>query len=126
MEALTTLNRALTTHVKVGMEPRVNVVENTLTSRLKDFLRMNPPIFRGSKVGEDNQEFLDEVYKILYSIGVTSREKAKFDSYQVKDVVQVWYSQWKDNRPVESGSIEWDEFKEVFLGKYIPRDRIKV
>ena len=105
-EALIILNRALTTHVNVGMEPRVNVVESTQTSRLKDFFRMNPPIFRGSKVGEDNHEFLDEVYKILYSIGVTPREKAKFDSYQVKDVVQLWYTQWKDNRPVESGSIE--------------------
>ena len=36
-----------------------------MTSRLGDFVRMNPPIFLGSKVGEDPQEFLDGVYKVL-------------------------------------------------------------
>ncbi|TMW97372.1 hypothetical protein EJD97_005671, partial [Solanum chilense] len=58
-EALITLARALTTHVNMGIGPRVNVVETTMTSRLRDFVRMNPPIFLGSKVGEDPQEFLD-------------------------------------------------------------------
>ena len=72
-------------------------------------------------MGEDPQEFIDEVYKIVHAIGVTSREKAELASYQLKDVAQVWYTQWKGNRPKESGPIEWEEFKEVFLGKYFPR-----
>ncbi|XP_049348530.1 uncharacterized protein LOC125813083 [Solanum verrucosum] len=33
--------------------------------RLRDFVRMNPPVFLGSKVGEDPQEFVDEMYKVL-------------------------------------------------------------
>ena len=84
------------------MVPRVNVVESTMTSRLIDFVRMNPPIFLGSKVGEDPQEFLDGVYKVLSAMGVTSREKAELDSYQLRDVSQMWYTQWKYNRPVEA------------------------
>ena len=52
-EALLTLTRALITHVNMGVEPRVNVVESSMTSILRDFMRMNPPIFLGSKVGED-------------------------------------------------------------------------
>ena len=36
---------------------------------------------------------------------------------------QVWYTQWTDNRPVKSGPLEWEEFKEVFCGKYIPHER---
>ena len=43
------------------MMPRVNVVERTMTSNLRDFVRMNPPIVVGTKVGEDLQEFLDGV-----------------------------------------------------------------
>ena len=77
-----------------------------MTSILRDFMRMNPPIFLGSKVGEDPQEFLDGVYKVLSAMGVTSREKAELDSYQSEDVSQIWYTQWKDNRPEESGPIE--------------------
>ena len=42
-----------------------------MTSRLSDFVRMNPPIFLGSKVGEDPQEFLDVVYKVFSAMGVT-------------------------------------------------------
>mgnify|MGYP002555469830 CR=1 FL=1 len=47
-------------------------------------------------------------------------------SYQLRDVSQIWYTQWKDNRLVESGPIEWEEFKEAFLGKYFPRERREV
>ena len=32
-----------------------------MTSRLRYFAKMNPHIFLGSKVGEDPQEFIDEV-----------------------------------------------------------------
>ena len=63
------------------MVPRVNVVESTMTSRLKDFVRINPPIFICSKVGEDPQEFLDGLYKVLTAMGVTSREEADLASY---------------------------------------------
>ena len=71
-----------------------------MTSRLGDFMRMNPPIFLCSKVGEYPQEFLDGVYKVFSVIRVTSREKAELDSYQLREISQVWYTQWKDNRPV--------------------------
>ena len=58
---------------------------------------------------------------IVYAMGVTFREKGELASYQLKDVAKMWYTQWKGNRPEESGPIEWEEFKEVFLGKYFPR-----
>ncbi|TMX02766.1 hypothetical protein EJD97_019966 [Solanum chilense] len=45
-------------------EALVNIVDSTMTSRLRDFVRMNPPIFLGSKVGEDPQKFLVGVYKL--------------------------------------------------------------
>ena len=75
---------------------------------------MNPPLFLFSMVGEDLQEFLDGVYKVLSSMGVTSMEKAELPLYQLRDVAQVWYTQWKNNMPVESGHIELEEFKELF------------
>ena len=67
---------------------------------------MNPPIFLVSKVNEDPQEFLDGVYKVLSSMGVTSREKAELASYQLRNVSRSWYTQWKDYRLEGSGLIE--------------------
>ena len=56
-------------------------------------------------------------------MGVSSREKAELASYQLKEVAQIWYTQWKANRPEEAGPLEWQEFKEAFLGKYFPLEK---
>ncbi|XP_015170329.1 uncharacterized protein [Solanum tuberosum] len=106
------LARAMAAQATRDMGPRVNANEGTMASKLRDFVRMNPPVFLGSKVGEDPQEFLDEVYKVVSAMGVTSREKAELASYQLKDVAQIWFTQWKANRPVGADPIEWEEFKE--------------
>ena len=110
------------TQVNRDVGPRENDLKSNMTSRLRDFVSMNPLFFLGSKVGEDPQEFLDGVDKVLSAMGVTSREKAKLASYQLRDVSKMWYTQWKYNRPFESIPIEWDEFKEDLLGKYFPRE----
>uniref|UniRef100_M1DBT1 Gag-pol polyprotein n=1 Tax=Solanum tuberosum TaxID=4113 RepID=M1DBT1_SOLTU len=59
---------------------------------------MNPPEFHGSKVEEDPQEFINDVYKVLIIMGVTPLEKAELTTYQLKGVAQVWYNQWKEGR----------------------------
>lgn len=56
------------------------LLESTMTSWLKKFVRMNLPTFLGSKVGKDPQAFLDEVYKIVHAMGVSSREKEELAS----------------------------------------------
>ena len=94
-----------------------------MISRIIDFVRMNPPIFLGSMVGEDPQEFLNEVYKVLSAMGVAFREKVELDSYQSREVAQVWYTLWKDYRSIEPGPIEWQELKEAFIGKYFAPER---
>ena len=53
IKVLLALARVTTTHVNRGVEPRVNALEGTMTSILGDFVRMNPPIFLCSMVGED-------------------------------------------------------------------------
>ena len=67
-EALLVLARTITTHVNKGIEHRLNAIDSTMNSRLRDFVKMNPPIFVVSRVSEDPQEFLYGVYKGLSSI----------------------------------------------------------
>ena len=51
-------------------------------------------------MGEDPQEFLDGVHKVLSVMGVTFREKAKLASCQLRDVSQICCTQWKYNNIV--------------------------
>ena len=57
-EALVALAEPVTTQINLCMVPRVNVVEIIMTSRLRDFVRMNPSIFVGSKVGKESTRVL--------------------------------------------------------------------
>ena len=52
----------------------------------------------GSNVDKDCQDFLDEVYKILFAMVVSTTEKAELVAYQREDVAQQWYNMWKDSR----------------------------
>ena len=87
---------------------------------------MNPPSFYGSKVEKHPQEFVDEIYKTLYAIGLTTSEKAELDTYQIKEVDQTWYVQWRDNGLLRNGPLTWEVFKMTFLDRFIPRERRKL
>ena len=65
---------------------RENEHARTMSSRLRDFQMINPPMFFRSKVHEDPQEFLDYVYKVLFAMGVSTTDMAELDAYQLKDV----------------------------------------
>ena len=88
----------------------------------KELLSKEPSYFYGSKVDEDSQEVIDEVYKILFDIGVYSSEKAKFRTYLLKDVAQNFYVQWRDNRLLRGGPVTWYIFKATFLYWFFHRD----
>ena len=63
-------------------------------------MRMNPPTIHGTKVDAYPQGFIDEIFKVVDSMGVTPREKAELAAYQLKEVAQVWYEQWMGERPL--------------------------
>ena len=70
----------MTTQANRDIAPRPHYQVTTMDFRLRDFTWMNPPTFYGSKVDEDPQEFLDDVYKVLYDVGVNSSEKDELAS----------------------------------------------
>ena len=74
----TTQAQAMTAKANREVVPRPYQQVTTMASRLKDFTWINPPTFYGSKVNEDSREFIDEVYKILLAMGLSSSEKAGF------------------------------------------------
>ena len=56
---------------------------------IRDFIRINLLTFFSSKVEDHPQGFIDEVFKVLDAVGVSSQEKAELATYQLKDVAQV-------------------------------------
>ncbi|TMW88996.1 hypothetical protein EJD97_017789 [Solanum chilense] len=114
------LTQVLATQVGRDTRVQVNPYAITTASRKMDFTRMNLPIFFGSKVKEDPKGFIDEVFKVIDAMGVSSQEEAELAAYQLKDVAQIWYEKWKEERPVREGSVTWETFKMTFLDKFSP------
>ena len=69
--SITSQVQAMKTQMNREVGARVPQHTNNMASRLRDFIRMNPPMFVGLKLNENPQDLFNEVYKILYSMGVT-------------------------------------------------------
>ena len=110
-QSMTTQAQAMRAQVIIEIGSRVQPSASTTDSRLRDFMRMNPHMFYGSKVNEDPQYFIEKVYNIIYVMGLTLNEKSELASYQLKDVTQTWYTQWRDNRALGVGLITWEVFR---------------
>ena len=52
-----------------------------------------------------------------------SNEKVELATYQLKDVAQTWYIQWKDNRALRGEPISWEGFWKTFLDRFFPREK---
>ncbi|WMV37916.1 hypothetical protein MTR67_031301 [Solanum verrucosum] len=53
---------------------------------------MNPPEFLESQIGEDPQNFIDEVKKIFQVMEVTGNDRDELAYYQLKDMAHIWYT----------------------------------
>ena len=80
-QAITMQAQAMNSKVNRQNFERENPPQRSMADRLRDFTRMNRPIFTVSNTLEDPQEFVDEVHKILVDMGPTDTERAEFVSY---------------------------------------------
>ncbi|WMV29575.1 hypothetical protein MTR67_022960, partial [Solanum verrucosum] len=94
--------------------------ESSSAKRIRVFLRMNPLMFIGSKVEEDPMTFINETWKILKEIHAIQTEGVELFSYQLKDVVHIWYEHWEESRDEDADV--WDEFEEAFLNHFFPQE----
>ena len=76
------VNNHLVGQANQGYRPQPN--SSTTTCRIRNLMRMNPPTFHGSKVYEDSQGFIDEVFKVVDARVVTPRDKVGFSNGGVR------------------------------------------
>ncbi|WMV54175.1 hypothetical protein MTR67_047560 [Solanum verrucosum] len=80
-QALTTQAQTIMDQINREMVAPTNPIRGMAVSRVREFLRMNPPKFSGSKMEEGLNGFIEEVYKVLAIMRVTTVEKAELAAY---------------------------------------------
>ena len=108
------------THQNNQVHDPMNENSGSTTTRVRDFVRMNPPEFLGLQTNEDPHNFLDEIKNIFEVMQVTRNYWVELGSYQLKDVADIWYTKWKDNRGANAAPITWECFSETFLDRFFP------
>lgn len=51
---------------------------------------------------------------------VSSFENVEVVAYQLKDVSQIWYDQWKDNIALRAVLLEWETIKSKYIDRFFP------
>ena len=67
--------------------------EQVDTSRIREFLRMNPPSFTGSSTTEDPENFIEELKKVFEVMYVADTARVELAAYQMKNVARTWFDQ---------------------------------
>lgn len=93
----------------------------SMAYRLRDFTRINPPIFTRSKISENPQEFMDELHNILMAMGIPDTKKVELASYQLKEVAHTWCKMWQHSCVHGGVTITQEFFKTSFLERFFPR-----
>ena len=103
--------------------PAAQVAPNAQSIVIRDFLRMTPPTFSGTKVEEDPEEFLEAVKRVCDIMRLADVDKVDCCLYQLNDVARSWAEQWRKNRPNPELHPTWYEFEQAFLGRFFPQEK---
>ena len=114
--------QTMTAQVNQQNVERENPLVRSMADRLRDFTRMNPPVFTRSKTSDDPQEFVDEVDNILVAMVAIDTKNVEMASYPLMDVAQTWCKMWKDSRDLGGVPVIWELFKIAFLKRFFPRE----
>uniref|UniRef100_M1DHL5 Gag-pol polyprotein n=1 Tax=Solanum tuberosum TaxID=4113 RepID=M1DHL5_SOLTU len=94
-EAIRMLSQVVTSQ---GGQQRGARQEEADTSRIREFLRMNPRSFTHSSTSEDPENFIDELKKVFNVMRAADTQRVELAAYQLKNVNMTWFDQWKGGR----------------------------
>ncbi|WP_353805352.1 hypothetical protein, partial [Acinetobacter baumannii] len=59
-------------------------------------------------------------------MGLSTKEKAKLATYQLKGVAHTWFVRLRDYTSLRGGSVTWEVFKKAFLDRFFFREKREV
>ena len=87
-------------------------------SNLQKFKAHHPPTFKGGGELMEADHWFRQVGKISEAVDITSdATRIRLATFQLKGESQVWWDWVKALRNLET--ITWEEFRELFMGKYV-------
>ena len=111
--------KAMTAQVNCRNVERENPPVHSIANWLRDFSRMNPPIFTSAKTSKNPQEFVGEVHKILETMGATDTKKAELAFNQLKDVAHTWCKIWQYSCTFGGVLVTWELFLTSIHGEIL-------
>ena len=83
-----------------------------------EFVKLQSPIFSGSDVSEEPQQFLNEIGRVCRALGCSSQRTVQLAEFRLRDVAQAWFETWIQRRPQGSLNATLEEFKKVFTKRF--------
>lgn len=74
---------------------RENQQEVIDTSRIREFMTMNPPTFTSSSVTDNLENMVDELQKVLEIMHIVYAKRVELAAYQLKRVTRILFDKWK-------------------------------
>ncbi|XP_070029733.1 uncharacterized protein [Nicotiana sylvestris] len=88
--------------------------------RLERFKKYKPPVFSGL-ASEDALGFLDESYRILYTMGISGSSRVSFTTFHLRGAAYEWWHSYELDSPDEAASLTSTQFSNLFLRQYVPQ-----
>lgn len=102
--------------------PRTGRQDGSMSSRVKEFINLDPPEFCGTNPEQDPLLWLEEIQKTLRVMKMTGNDAVELASYRLKDVAYAWFEMWEQQRSEEDDPPTWEEFTEAFIANFIPEE----
>nr|XP_009785552.1 PREDICTED: uncharacterized protein LOC104233801 [Nicotiana sylvestris] len=96
--------------------------EGSGSSRVREFIALNPPEFTGTDQREDLQDFIDHLHMIIRVMHATEKEAVKLSAFRLRDIAIFWYEGWEKSRGRYAPPTIWEKFSDVFLDLYLSRE----
>ncbi|XP_070018362.1 uncharacterized protein [Nicotiana sylvestris] len=96
------------------------VVDKPVSTRVHDFVNLDPLVFTRSDPKEKPQTFIDQVHRTLRVMHASDTEAVELASYRLRDLVVLWYDSWERSRGPNAPPAVWKDFFEAFLRHYLP------
>ncbi|XP_070013171.1 uncharacterized protein [Nicotiana sylvestris] len=100
------------------------------SSRVQEFIALNPPEFTGTYQRKDLQDFIDQLHRIFRVMHATEKEAVELAAFRLRDISILWYEGWERSRGCDAPPAIWENLSDAFLDQYAPsivatmRDRI--